>query len=96
MKNYFIYILASKRNGTLYVGLTNDLKRRVLEHKQKIHKGFTSKYEVNLLVYFEEFESYQEAYARERQIKKWKRAWKITLIETDNANWIDLSKEWFN
>ena len=72
MQSYYVYILTSKRNGTLYTGLTNDLERRMLEHKKKIYKGFTSKYDVHLLVYSEEFESHQEAHSRELQIKKWK------------------------
>ncbi|PCJ27459.1 MAG: excinuclease ABC subunit C [Flavobacteriales bacterium] len=94
MKSYYVYILASKRNGTLYIGLTNDLERRILEYKTKVVKGFTAKYDVNILVYFEEFESSMEAYTRERQMKKWKRNWKLKLIEKGNPNWEDLSKEW--
>lgn len=96
MQSYYVYILTSKRNGTLYIGLTNDIERRIFEHKKKIYKGFTSKYDVHLLVYFEEFEFHQEAYSRELQIKKWKRAWKLELIEKENPNWIDLSKDWFD
>ena len=96
MQSYYVYILTSKRNGTLYIGLTNDLERRMLEHKKKIYKGFTSKYDVHLLVYFEEFESHKEAYSRELQIKKWKRTWKLELIEKENPLWIDLSKDWFD
>jgi putative endonuclease len=94
MNKYYVYILASKRNGTLYIGLTNDIERRILEHKNKIYKGFSSKYDVNILVYFEEFELYTDAYTRERQMKKWKRIWKLNLIEKDNPDWIDLSKNW--
>lgn len=86
MDKYYVYILASQRNGTLYIGFTNHLERRVLEHKQKVVKGFTSKYDVNILVYFEEFESAEEALIREKQIKKWKRAWKLNLIEKSNPN----------
>jgi putative endonuclease len=81
---YFVYILASKRNGTLYVGVTNDLARRMSEHKARLVAGFTRKYEVNQLVYFEAFESILEARAREHALKRWRRAWKIALIEKSN------------
>lgn len=95
MNKYYVYILASQRNGTLYTGLTNDLERRVLEHKQKVVKGFTAKYNVNLLVYFEEYESVDEAVLREKRMKKWKRVWKLELIEKKNPKWNDLSKNWY-
>jgi len=81
---YFVYILASKRNGTLYVGVTNDLARRMSEHKARLVAGFTRKYEVNQLVYFEAFESILEARAREHALKRWRRAWKIALVEKSN------------
>ena len=90
-KNYYIYILASKRNGTLYIGVTNDLVRRVLEHKNKVIKGFTDKYNVNSLVYYESYSSINEAIKREKAMKKWNRAWKIQLIEKENPTWNDLS-----
>ena len=89
----FVYILASKRNGTLYVGVTNDLARRMSEHKAKLVPGFTRKYCVNLLVCFETFDSILEARAREHSLKHWRRAWKIALIERLNADWRDLSEE---
>lgn len=95
MNQYYVYILASKRNGTLYIGLTNDIERRILEHKQKVVKGFTAKYDVNILVYIEKFESASEAALREKRMKKWKRAWKMELIEKDNPNWSDLAKDWY-
>lgn len=79
----------------MYIGATNELERRILEHKQKVVQGFTAKCNVHLLVYYEVFETSDEAFARERQMKKWKRAWKLTLIEKDNPNWKDLSKDWF-
>jgi len=94
MDKFYVYILASKRNGTLYIGLTNDIERRMLEHKTKINKGFSSKYNVILLVYFEEFESYADASSREKQMKKWRRLWKLNLIEKDNPDWNDLSENW--
>ncbi|HAD82450.1 MAG: hypothetical protein A2509_08725 [Candidatus Edwardsbacteria bacterium RIFOXYD12_FULL_50_11] len=89
-KKYFIYILASKKNGTLYVGVTNDLKRRVAEHKNGFIPGFTRKYKVELLVYFEAFDEPRAAIAREKQIKAGSRANKVRLIERDNPDWIDL------
>lgn len=93
---YYIYILASQKNGTLYIGVTNDLERRVLEHKQKINEGFTSKYEVNRLVYFESFQYINDAILREKRLKKWNRQWKINLIEEENKEWNDLSEDWYN
>ena len=95
MNKYYVYILASKRNGTIYTGVTNDIERRAREHKEKIYRGFTAKYTVNILVYFEEFENPYEAALREKRIKKWKRAWKLELIEKDNPNWNDLAKDWY-
>jgi putative endonuclease len=93
MGSYFVYILASRRNGTLYVGVTNDLVRRMSEHKGKLVPGFTRKYGVDKLVYFEEFASILEARARERVLKRWDRAWKLALIEKMNPQWRDLSYE---
>ena len=91
--SYFVYILASRRNGTLYVGVTNDLVRRIGEHKSKLVPGFTRKYSVDKLVYFEEYASILEARARERALKRWDRAWKLALIEEMNPQWRDLSDE---
>ncbi len=88
-----VYILASRRNGTLYVGVTSDLVKRVYEHKQNLADGFTKKYCVHQLVYFELAEDMQSAIAREKQIKKWKRAWKVALIERTNPEWRDLYPE---
>ena len=90
---FFVYILASKRNGTLYVGVTNDLARRLSEHKAKLVPGFTSKYDVDQLVYFEAFDSILEARAREHSLKCWRRAWKIALIEKLNPDWRDLAHD---
>lgn len=87
---YFVYILASKKNGTLYIGVTNNLERRTLQHKSKETKSFTEKYNVNKLVYFEESQDVNEAIAREKQLKNWHRQWKINLIEQDNPEWNDL------
>jgi putative endonuclease len=95
-KSYYVYILASKRNGTLYVGVTNNLERRVVEHKTKNSEGFTEKYNVNMLVYFEDTGNVVSAIEREKQIKKWNRKWKIELIEKFNSDWKDLSESWGN
>jgi putative endonuclease len=88
---FFVYILASKRNGTLYIGVTNDLTRRMSEHKAKLVPGFTRQYQVDQLVYFEMFDSILEGRARERALKRWRRAWKIALIEKLNPEWRDLT-----
>ena len=88
-----MYILASRRNGTLYTGVTNDLIRRIREHKNDIVEGFTKKYGVHQLVYYEATEDINGALYREKCIKKWKRAWKIELIEKNNLQWKDLYKE---
>ena len=89
-KTYYVYILASKRNGTLYIGVTNNLGRRVYEHKNKLMKGFTKKYGVSLLVYYEEHREINSAIQREKQLKKWNRKWKLKLIEKYNREWRDL------
>ena len=86
----YVYILASGRNETLYIGVTNDLVRRVFDHKEKIVKGFTSQYEVNKLVYFETYQDILMAIQREKHLKKWHRKWKISLIEKSNPYWQDL------
>ncbi len=90
---YFVYILASGRNGTLYIGVTNHLARRMAEHKGKYVPGFTRKYRVDQLVYFEAFDSIVEARAREHSLKRRRRAWKIALIEKLNPNWRDLTDD---
>ena len=85
-----VYILASKRNGTLYTGVTSDLPKRIWEHKNNVADGFAKKYEVHILVYFELHGDMLSAITREKQIKKWNRSWKIRLIESVNAEWRDL------
>jgi putative endonuclease len=92
---YFVYILASRIGGTLYIGVTNDLIRRVQEHKDKLVAGFTKRYGIARLVYFEEFGEIDAAIAREKQLKGWNRAWKIRLIEEANPNWDDLLPSFF-
>ncbi|MBN9569153.1 MAG: GIY-YIG nuclease family protein [Alphaproteobacteria bacterium] len=94
-KSYYVYILANKRNGTLYIGVTNDLERRVWEHKQGLAEGFTKKYGVKMLVYFEDFGSIHDAIHRETQMKKYRREWKLNLIQQKNAVWRDLSEGWY-
>jgi putative endonuclease len=84
------YILASKIGGTLYIGITNDLVRRVFEHRSKAVPGFTKRYSVMHLVYFEQFDDVENAIRREKRLKKWNRAWKVRLIEQSNPNWDDL------
>ncbi len=91
MKNYYVYILASKRNGTLYIGVTNDLARRLGEHKSKSVPGFTRRYGVDILVWYEIHNHIDAAITREKQLKGWNRAWKIRLIETHNSGWNDLA-----
>lgn len=87
---YYVYILANKRNGTLYVGSTNDLIKRTWQHKQKLQEGFTARYDVDKLVYFEQFEDAANMAQREKRLKEWKRDWKIELIEKLNPEWKDL------
>lgn len=89
---YFVYILASTRNGSLYIGITNDIARRINEHKTNQVPGFTCKYKVHKLVYAEEYTYVHTALIREKQLKKWKRTWKINLIEQANPEWKDLSE----
>ena len=90
IKNYYVYILASKRNGTLYIGVTSNLAKRIYEHKHKLIGGFTKKYNVDRLVYYETTEDVESAILREKRLKKWKRQWKVELIEQKNPNWNDL------
>ena len=96
MRQYFLYILASKRNGTLYVGVTSDLERRVYEHRHTLVEGFTKKYGVTMLVYYEQTSDVNAAIVREKRVKKWNRAWKLKLIESVNPEWKDLADEWFS
>lgn len=88
-KKFFVYLLASKPNGTLYVGVTSDLPKRIYEHKQGLADGFTKKYGVKELVYYELHDSAESAIRREKQIKEWKRQWKIDLIQSHNRGWLD-------
>ena len=87
---YFVYILASNRNGTLYIGVTNSLIRRIQEHREGLVPGFTKRYAVKLLVYFETHSDINAAILREKRIKRWRRKWKLELIETHNSQWRDL------
>jgi putative endonuclease len=92
-EGFFVYILASRRNGTLYIGVTNDLSRRVAEHKARLVPGFTRTYGVDKLVHVDAFSSILEARSYEHALKRWKRSWKIELIEKDNPTWRDLSED---
>jgi len=93
MKQYYVYILASKRYGTLYIGVTSDLKRRVYEHKEKSINGFTKEYNITNLVWYESTEDIESAIKKEKQLKVWKRQWKVELIEKSNLEWRDLYSE---
>ncbi len=91
MKYYYVYILTNKTNQVLYIGVTNNLTRRIYEHKNKLVKGFTEKYNLNKLIYIEETVDVQSALGREKQLKNWHREWKISLINDFNPDWNDLS-----
>ena len=87
---YYVYILASRKDGAIYVGVTNDIARRIYEHRTKVIKGFTSKYNITRLVWFEIYDDPISAISREKELKKWKKAWKVQLIESQNPRWNDL------
>jgi len=91
---YYTYILTNKKNDTLYIGVTNDLERRMFEHKHKLFDGFTKKYGLCRLAYLDQFQYVNDAIKREKQLKNWNRQWKIDLIEKDNKEWNDLSEDW--
>ena len=94
MGSYYVYIMMS-RSDTLYTGVTNDLQRRVYEHQQKLLEGFTKKYNIDMLAYYEDTDDVEAAIRREKQIKGWRRSKKIELIESTNPEWRDLSEGWF-
>jgi putative endonuclease len=93
MKQYYVYILASQKNGTLYIGITSNLISRIWQHKNKVVKGFTKKYNVDRLVYYEVYDDVQIAIQREKRLKEWPRNWKINLIEESNPEWLDMYLE---
>ncbi|MCA0447876.1 MAG: GIY-YIG nuclease family protein [Bacteroidetes bacterium] len=95
MNTFYVYIMATQPNGTLYIGITNNLIRRVFDHKNETLDGFTKKYKVHLLVWFDSTNSVESAIVREKQLKKWNRQWKINLIESSNPDWKDLSDGWY-
>ena len=95
MKNYYVYILASKCNGTLYIGVSSNLLKRIWQHKNKVVAGFSAKFGIDKLVYFDEHKDIITAIQREKKLKAWKRAWKIKLIEKINLHWLDLYYELF-
>ena len=88
--SYFVYIIASRRDGAIYIGVTNDIVRRIYEHRAKAVPGFTSRYNITRLVWFEIYDDPISAISREKELKKWKRSWKVQLIEKDNPQWDDL------
>jgi len=94
MPSGFVYILASQRNGTLYIGITSDLLHRMEQHRHGVGSSFVKKYGVHKLVYFEEYPLYTDAIRRETNLKRWKRAWKLDLIEKHNPTWSDLLENW--
>ncbi len=87
---YYVYILASRKDGAIYIGVTNDIVRRVYGHRTKVIQGFTSRYNITRLVWFEIYEDPISAISREKELKKWRRAWKVQLIEAENPKWDDL------
>jgi putative endonuclease len=89
-KQFFVYILANRKHGTLYIGVTSNLTQRTYQHKSKIVRGFTKRYNVHKLVYFEIFDDPTSAITREKRLKKWNREWKVQLIERENPGWVDL------
>lgn len=93
MKRYFVYILTNRSNKVLYIGVTNNIERRMYEHKNKLAKGFTEKYNLNKLIYFEETRDVHSALKREKQLKNWHRDWKRNLISDFNPDWEDLGKQ---
>jgi putative endonuclease len=95
MREYFVYMLSNKYHSVLYIGFTNNIRRRVYEHKRKLVDGFTSKYNCNNLVWYEVFTDVNLAIARENHLKTWQRAWKNNLIEKHNPDWHDLAADWF-
>lgn len=94
MNTYFIYILSSPNKSVLYIGVTNDLQRRIAEHKSKMFESYSKKYNCTDLVYFEKHNQIEKAILREKQLKKWKREWKENLINSENSDWTDLAKDW--
>jgi putative endonuclease len=92
MKRFYVYILVSQHYGTLYIGMISNLTQRVYQHKNKMVEGFTKQYDVSMLVYYEQHETFESAVTREKQIKAWKRQWKINLIEKENPHWEDFYK----
>jgi len=91
-----LYIITNKKGGVLYIGVSNDLERRIFEHKNKLVEGFSSKYNLDKLVYFEVYQYVSDAIKREKNMKKWKREWKVKLIIDENSDWNDLAEDWFD
>ena len=94
MRDFFVYIITNKNKTTLYIGVTNSLERRIWEHRNKVQKGFASDYNLSFLLYYESYSEPEQAIAREKQLKGWRREKKVKLIEKENPRWIDLSRDW--
>ena len=95
-RSYYVYILTNKRSGTLYIGVTGNLERRIYEHKKKLIDGFSKRYNLTKLVYYEQTDDVSIAIEREKRMKKWYRKWKIELIEKENHKWNDLAADWYD
>jgi len=93
---FYVYILTNKKNGTLYIGMTNDLELRIFELKNKLIEGFSKRYNLTKLIYFESFQYVNDAILREKRMKNWSRQWKIDLVEEENKEWNDLASDWYN
>ena len=93
---FYVYMLANRKNGTIYIGMTNNIKRRVFEHKTGFNEGFSKRYNLHRLVYAEFYKYVWDAIRREKQLKNWHRPWKIALIEEDNPEWEDLAADWYD
>ena len=94
LHQYYVYLITNKKDGVLYIGVTNNLERRMFEHKNKLVEGFSKRYNLTRLVYFETYPQITNAILREKRLKKWKRNWKINLINKENPNWNDLASDW--
>ena len=93
---FYVYIISNKKNGTLYIGMTNDIERRIYEHKKGLIEGFSKQYHLTRMIHVEFFKYINDAIKREKQLKNWNREWKINLIEKENQKWEDLAKDWFD
>lgn len=95
MKQFYVYIMTNKRKNVLYIGVTSNLQKRISEHKKKLNPGFTFRYNINALIYYEEYQYINDAIAKEKQLKGWRREWKEVLVSKMNPHWQDLSFDWY-